>query len=417
MPELVQGWDAVLAIAFARANETFVDAQSTELLPRTGQRTYSFSAGSEKTDVVVFAVVGGWRVLDARGAKVVVQIVLTHGNLSYADYDVDLSRVDFKVTVPLKSEELNVDGDRSYTLTLDFADKDTVAVPNMTKIAAQVPKSDLIGLNAVLTDFFFDAISGGEVDLVRLDAGLLDGNHKWLAPKVVSCSSVTQSPGVGALSLLLSTINTPPRGLTVLPQDLVPGDGGSSLTISNEILTKKYAAPAFARQLRISPKKLNMRPGRLWTVEIAGPLTMENAVINKAKATVKKGELQIVVSGVSKFWGGAALEFEITAGYEVVVGGKGQVPKMAFRRTSRNKNHNLQISAASKAVTLGTTGMHTSRADEILEALMDLVAPERLGNPVALDFVSGIRWPFGRDIRPHSASLPGSMQLMFGTKS
>ena len=59
MPELAQGWDAVLAIAFARANETFVDAQSTELLPRTGQRTYSFSAGSEKTDVVVFAVVGG----------------------------------------------------------------------------------------------------------------------------------------------------------------------------------------------------------------------------------------------------------------------------------------------------------------------------------------------------------------------
>lgn len=412
MSNLVQGWDAVLTIGFSAVDETFAEALASGLIPAAGKRSYAFAAGTEQTEVVVTAKIGAWRILEARGSKVTVAFILTSGSLSYADQHVDLTRLDYKVTVPLKLEQVKTSEGNNYTLTLDFADKNTVAVPNMNAIAGQIPRNDLIGLNAVLTDFFFDALSGGEVDLVRLDASDWSKGRKWLTPKSVACSSVTRSAREGALGLLLATVSAPPRGEPELPDKCLDEHGGSSLSLSNELFTKHYAAPAFAKTLGIPVKELNARPGRPWTLEPVGSVVVENASISKAKAMVSQGMLRINAAGVSKFWGGAAVAFEIDADYEVVVGGKGPVRKMAFRRLSRKNQHKLQIPTAAKAVTLGATGLHSSRAEEILEALMNRLAPERLGSPIALDLMNGIKWPFGRIFQPQSAVPAGRLTLV-----
>lgn len=412
MSNLVQGWDAVLTIGFTAVNETFANALENGLIPGTGQRNYTFAAGSEQTEVVVTAKIGAWRILEARGPKITVAFILTGGSLSYADQHVDLTRLDYKVTVPLKLEEMKTSAGSNYTLTLDFADKNTVAVPNMNAISDQVPRSDLIGLNAVLTDFFFDALSGGEVDLVRLDAPVWSQGRKWLAPKSAACSSVTRSAREGALGLLLATVSAPPRGAPELPDKCLDDQGGCSLSLSNELFTKHYIAPAFAKTLGIPVKDLNARPGRPWTLEPGGPVVLENATISRAKAMVSKGLLRINAAGVSKFWGGAAVAFEIDADYEVVVGGKGPVRKMAFRRLSRKNTHKLQIPTAAKAVTLGATGLHSSRAEEILETMMNALAPERFGSPISLDLMDGIKWPFGRIFQPQSALPDGRLTLV-----
>jgi len=407
MSNMVQGWDAVLAIGFTAVDETFAEALAGGLIPATGKRSYAFAAGSEQTEVVVTAKVGAWRILEARGSKVTVAFILTGGSLSYADQHVDLTRLDYKVTVPLKLEQVKTSDGSNYTLTLDFADKNTVAVPNMNAIAGRIPRNDLIGLNAVLTDFFFDALSGGEVDLVRLDAPVWSKGRKWLTPKSAACASVTRSAREGALGLLMATVSAPPRGDPELPEKCLDDHGGSSLSLSNELFTKHYAAPALAKTLGIKVKDLNVRPGRPWTLEPAGPVVVENASISKAKAMVSQGVLRIAIAGVSKFWGGAAVAFEIDADYEVVVGGKGPVRKMAFRRVSRKNRHKLQIPTAAKAMTLGATGLHESRAEEILDVLMNRLAPERLGSPISLDLMDGIKWPFGRLFLPQSA-VPAS---------
>lgn len=412
MSNLVQGWDAVLTIGFGAVNETFAEALANGLIPAAGKRSYAFAAGAEQTEVVVTAKIGAWRILEARGSKITVAFILTGGSLSYSDQHVDLTRLDYKVTVPLRLEEFKTSEGINYTLTLDFADKNTVAVPNMNAIAGQIPRNDLIGLNAVLTDFFFDALSGGEVDLVRLDAPAWSQGRKWLTPKSAACSSVTRSAREGALGLLLATVSAPPRGEPELPDLCLDEEGGSSLSLSNELFTKHFVAPAFAKTLGVPVKNLNVRPGRPWTLESAGPVVVENATISRAKAMVSKGLLRINTAGVSKFWGGAAVSFEIDAEYEVVVGGKGPVRKMAFRRLSRKTQHKLQIPTAAKAVTLGSTGLHTSRAEEILETMTNRLAPERLGSPISLDLMSGIKWPFGRVFLPNSSVPAGRLTLV-----
>lgn len=415
MSELKKGWDAVLGLSFSLVNETFYDAQSTDLIPRTGRRTYAFATGTSQTDVHVSATVGAWRVVEASGNKVAIRLILASGFLNYDDLEVDLSRLDFRVTVPLKCEELISPEERNYILTLDFADKETIAVPNMTIIASQVPRSDLIGLNAVLTDFFFDALSGGAVDLVCLDANLFSENRKWLSPKSVACAGYTESAGSGALGLMLATVNTPPRdAMPTLSAQALPADGETGLSFSNEILTKYFAAPAFAKTLGIPLNTLSIKPGRPWAVELAGPTDVKGATLSRARMSVSKGALHLTLIGTCKSWGGATVSFEISAAYDVAIGGNGPVPKLAFRRVSRSETHKLQIPAAAKAVTLGATGMHSSRAEELLQTIVEAVAPQRLGSPLLLSFVTGIKWPFGRNIVPKSVNLTSSLQMSFG---
>jgi len=413
MSDFTQGWDAVLALAFSAVNETFTDAIKAGLIPKSGQHSYTFAAGSDDTDVNVSASVGPWRVVEAHGAKVVVQIILTGGSLVYDKYTVDLTRLDYKVTVPLVYDEMEGDGGPNYMLTLDFDDKETIAVPNMSLIASQVPRNDLMALNAALTDFFFDALSGGAVDLVRVDSAVLGEGRKWLAPKAFSCSGMTRAAGDGALALLISTVNPPPRSASPLGEDSVPAGMRCAFILSNELLAKCFVVPAFAKALNIPIKNVNVRPGRPWAMEITNPAVVENATVHKARAVVSKGELRVAMTGVAKFWGGATIAFDITATYDVVVGGDPSAPKIAFRRLTRDHAHKIQVSTASKAVTLGSTGLQTSRAEELMIAVMNLVAPQRLGNPFALDFMTAVKWPFGRRVAPKFAKLPDALQLIF----
>lgn len=412
--DAAQAWDAILALDFATVNETFAYAQKAGLIPSEGENTYDFTVGTAHMTADVRAMVAPWRMVEAQDGKGVVQVDIVAGSLSYGGRNVELSGTGFKVTVPVGVLEESPESERTYMLALDFTDSRTVAVPNLRNVAACLPRGDVIGLSAVLTNFFFEKLSGGSVGLVRLDPAPLADGRRWLLPRAVVGAGASRTPGAGALALMLATANAAPQGPARLPDDAVPEGSKGAFTLSNELVSRYYAAPALAAVLGLPAQSISLRPGRPVTLEYSGNASVRKAQINRARAWIDDGELALRIEGAARFWGGASVRFAISASYEAIVGGREAPPRLAFRRKTRDFKQELLVPAAAKAVTLGQTGLHTTRADEIVQTVMDAVAPQRLGPPFALDFAKGITWPFGRELALNSAVLPRSLQLGFG---
>lgn len=407
-----RAWDAILALDFNAINATFAQAREAGLIPSRGESVYDFTADGQEVSAAVSGVAGPWRLIGADGSKAEVLVQLQSGILGYGARRIDLAGIEFKAKVPLAVITEKGGSGPIYTLALDFTDNDTQAVPSMKAIAEAAPRADLIGLKAVLTSYFFDALCDGVVALVRLDAALLASGRSWLRPEAVSCAAIAGKSG-SAIAVLVSVAGQSAPGPSDPPCDVIDFGGGNSFVLSNEMATRHFVAPAFAAALGVTPAHLGLRPGRPFALELSGTAALGKAAISRATAQFEKGALATRVEGSAKFWGGGAIRFEITASYQAVVGGNEAVPKMIFRRTGREHRLELQVSAAARAVTFGQTGRHESRAEEIVAEVMEAVAPHRLGAPVSLDFTAGIDWPFGQELRLRSVALPRALQFGF----
>ncbi|MEM8811761.1 MAG: hypothetical protein AAGF59_04020 [Pseudomonadota bacterium] len=406
------GWDLSLTLSHGAIDQTLQEAMDRGFIPRSGQGTYAFGDDAKRTMVKIDAVVSPWRIVDGKDDRVTAKVALKSGKITTDEQVFGLSGVVFTVTAPLRLIGADDPNESHVILSLDFEDKQTVAVPSMKALASQAPRADLVALNAVLTDFFFDCLSGGAVDLLRVDRRTLGKGRKWLAARDMMALT-GRSEEVGAAGFAMASLNPAPRD-RVLPADIIAGvDGGASFVISNEILTRVYLVPVLAAALGVDRKQVIARPGRPWSVALSGAVQVGDATVEKARALIQKGKLQIQIDGQAKFWGGTQAGFRILSSYEAVVGGTVSDAKLAFRRTGRDLSKSVHVGGAAKAVTFGTTGLQDQRADETLSGVMERVAPVRLGKPFPLEFLSALQWPFGRSGRLRSAALPGSLNLSF----